>query len=430
MEGQDQNKVSFLSKRGYHDLKLYSACLKEYNNNIGKEIELKTKTPLFLDANVLLRYYEISLVAREKLFNFISSNRTRIFLTHQVQQEFIRNRELVIDNFFKGVTAKIPETFSSEVLNKIQNFLNQNKIILKDYTDFEKNVSDAKEKLEEAKISIDDKIKNLGIDYKRLKYEDKYLDLINKCNILESLDVGRLESIKTDFDLLKKEIPDGKTEIILKSKNLIFPGLGDIKKKPEDPYGDYIIIHEIMNYMSSYNDNVVFLTFDTTKEDWMTISKEPYLHYLENVYYNTGKIIHILDADRTLEKVLDVDLESLIEVEHQSKTNVLTCANLMYYCETHPILKKFKRTLFLEQHIVELNAAGYETIEDFNIGISGIDEEYLKSLIDGKVTHLGALRFGLIPYNKNYKKIYLRLTKKMVPVSTKYGDKYLNWIVN
>ncbi|MDR0262374.1 MAG: hypothetical protein LBJ04_04035 [Sphingobacterium sp.] len=431
MKNQERERVSFFAKRGYHDLRKYSICLKEYHKNIDKEIGLETSTPLFLDANVLLRYYEISLAARKKLLTFIESNMKRIVLTYQVQQEFLKNREEVIDNFFKDVTAKIPGNFTSEVLNKIHNFLNQNKVILKDYPDFESDISNAKDNLEKARESIDVKIKTVSNDYKKLKFEDPFLDIINKCIILDGLDQEYLTSIKSEFDDLKKDTKDVSSESISKNRKMIFPGLGDIKKKPENPYGDFIIIHEIMKYMVDNSTNAVFLTFDATKKDWMSASKEAYLHYIENVYYNTGKIINILDADRTLEGVLEVDLYSLIESEFEIEASQLTLPLLNQYCSKHKVLRNFKSSSFLEQHVEELIAAGFGTVEDLDHALNEVEEKFLLFLLkQSSITKLGALRFSLIPYNKSYQKIYLRLQKKWIKPSSKYDSKYIEWLVS
>lgn len=420
-------RISFFDKRNELSINQHKKCLKLYNDEIEKEIQLTTNTPLFLDTNVLLRYYEISFAAREKLKAFVKRNRKRIIITSQVQKEFVRNRESTIDNFFREVTAKIPEKFNDEILNKIQNFLNQNKVILKDYVAFEKDLQAVQLNLEKAKEEIDKKVKENNSGYKKLKYNDDFVDLLVQCTVLDSLPEEELGKITKEFDEIKKAIPEGNIDK-LKKKHLVFPGMGDIKEKPDDPYGDYIVFHEIMNFMKSSSSNVVFLTFDTKKRDWMSESKEPYLHYIENAFCNTKQIINILDAERTLEEVLNVDVESLIEIKRKAiNTEGFSVEELQQYCENHPTISKFRLAKFIPEHIVELNLAGYFSLDAIDNGISRA-EKFLKAIILKDTTFLGALRYALIPINPKYRKIFLRTTKSWIPTPSRYEDAYIDWL--
>ena len=118
---QITKELSYFSKQNLSSLAKYSECLATYSKNFDNEISLKTKSPIFLDTNVLLRYYSISFTAREKLYDFIHTNKARIILSSQVQYEFLKNREDVIQKFFEQVTNKIPKDFNSDVVNKMKN---------------------------------------------------------------------------------------------------------------------------------------------------------------------------------------------------------------------------------------------------------------------------------------------------------------------
>ena len=94
------DKFSFSSKLNKGALKSHSEALKHYKNIFSQVNKLGGKTKLFLDTNVLLHIYKISFKARKKLFSFLDKNKNRIVCTHQIQEEFIRNREKSIDDFY------------------------------------------------------------------------------------------------------------------------------------------------------------------------------------------------------------------------------------------------------------------------------------------------------------------------------------------
>ena len=138
---------SFFSKRANFSITKYKECLDKFSGNFEKEITLKTDTKIFLDTNILLRYYSISFTARNKLFQFLSNNKDRIILTPQTQLEFLRNREDIIQRFFEQVTSKIPKDFSTDIVNRMKIFLDQYKIVLKDYLFVETGIFKASDRI-------------------------------------------------------------------------------------------------------------------------------------------------------------------------------------------------------------------------------------------------------------------------------------------
>lgn len=68
----------------------------------------------------------------------------------------------------------------------------------------------------------------------------------------------------------------------------------------------------MMKYANENKRDVIFLTNDTTKGDWLKKDGNPYFHYIENFFLNTGQIIYILNAESTLERILDASFESLL----------------------------------------------------------------------------------------------------------------------
>lgn len=336
------NEHSFLAKKNLSSITEYIECLDKFSSDFNKAISLENEFIIFLDTNVLLRYYSISFTARAKLFEFIKENSKRIVLSSQVQYEFIKNREDVIQRFFEQVTNKIPKDFNSDIVNKMKSFLETHKIVLKDYPFVETGIVKCQVELEKLLTKLNETSEGKRKEYTDLIVKDSFLDLLKECLMTEPLFENEIKKIKSDFDELKKLVKSEKLDsVFLNSHESVFPGLGDIVNKPDNPYGDFIIYHEIMKYQIKNKTNVIFLTFDNTKGDWMTKDKSTYLHYVQNMFLNTGKILYILDADRTLGKVLNVNIESLVEKESEDII-ALNVQSLTVLVKSHVIYNDVK----------------------------------------------------------------------------------------
>jgi hypothetical protein len=357
------NDISYNAKKEISSISQYKACIEKYSKNFESESLLKTQTPIFLDTNVLLRYYSISFTAREKLYTFIKKNAKRMILTKQVQYEFLKNREDVIQRFFEDVTNKIPKDFGSEVVNKMQSFLDTHKVVLKDYLEIEKDIKAHQVELEELLKKLNSKIDDKRKEHVNLITKDKFLELLATCTLYDGLIKEETDLVKTDFNSNAKSIAVDKLDSFLKKPNAPFPGAGDIKEKPDDPYGDFIIYHEMMKYMVSNNIDAIFLTFDTTKGDWMSKSKSPHLHYVLNMYSNSNQLLYIFDADRTLGELLNVNIESLVEIEKEIGTEI-TVESIENLFSRHNSFLKAPNSKLEEWVVIELQFNGYRTIEE------------------------------------------------------------------
>ena len=75
-----------------------------------------------------------------------------------------------------------------------------------------------------------------------------------------------------------------------------FPGCGDRHKikDGEDPCGDFLIYHEMMKFMKSQGKDIIFLTEDVVKSDWIKGDKMPFSHYIANIFSCTGHMMYII----------------------------------------------------------------------------------------------------------------------------------------
>src|SRR5437762_1432209 len=85
--------------------KISAAALKKYAEGIEAAMKLEGALPIILDTNILLGYYGMSQQEKDKLRKFIQSYSPRIYITTQIEKEYLRNRVSVIrKDFFKPLT--------------------------------------------------------------------------------------------------------------------------------------------------------------------------------------------------------------------------------------------------------------------------------------------------------------------------------------
>ena len=305
---------NFFAKDGERSVVKYASALKRFNDGLEAAINLDNGIPIFLDTNVLLRTYNSSFEDRVKLKEFFLRNKERIIITNQVEIEFMKNREGVIDEFTTNITNKIPDNFQSDVVNKINGYYDANKAFLKDYPKIYKKI----QKLQKDSTTVLDDIKKEINDSsevkKNIKFSDDILDIYTQFKFTEKLSVAEITFLNQEYDAHKVGITSENLKSKLGKAGVAFPGIGDLKEKPDDPYGDFIIFHEMLRYVKDNNIDVVFLTYDSTKGDWLDLNGNPHVHYAVNTSLNTNKNIYILDAKRVLKGLLEISPTSLSEI--------------------------------------------------------------------------------------------------------------------
>lgn len=306
------DKISFATKLKELNISSYAESIKIYLESIENAIELKNDIPIFIDTNILLKYYSISFLSRKTLFDFLKKHKKRIFITSQVQKEFVKNREDIIERFFNETLEKLEGNFKDEIKNKAQSYVERNKILFEDFPVFEKKINSLIQDIEKAQEQLEKEIFSIKSKLNETKYQDEFLALTLEMNLIDNLTEEDIKFLKSEFDIQKKSIDISKIKNEVNKPQNAFPGMMDIKEKPENPYGDYLIFHEILKYSNDYKTEVIFLTYDTTKGDWLKENKEPHSHYIQICYLATGKTFFFLDAERFFNKHLKRHLNSLV----------------------------------------------------------------------------------------------------------------------
>lgn len=300
-------------------------ALRKYADGFESAKNLEGNLPIILDTNILLGYYGMSQNEKIKLIKFINSYKERIYITKQVEQEYLRNRLSVIRKDFFSPLNRISEDFISmrnEISGKLQSFKdNKKKILSQDYPTLWEQLKQIED---EVKGIINDEnfyseiVNQVGIttqNNKNITYIDELLELVSTLNITEDLSTNEIDFLKKHFEELIQVYNGAKENVKWK---YAVPGCGEQK---DDATGDFIIFHEILKFMKLNSKSCIFLTNDVTKGDWLQTDKNPHTHYLEQAYLKTENIIFIIHAEQTLPNISFENIHKTLKVDSNSESN-------------------------------------------------------------------------------------------------------------
>jgi hypothetical protein len=145
------------------------------------------------------------------------------------------------------------------------------------------------------------------------KYDDELLSVVMEMNLIDDLSEEDIKFLQVEYNGLKKGMEVSKIKSEIGKPQKAFPGMADLIEKPENPYGDYFIYHEMIRLMKEKQTDAIFLTYDSTKGDWLKANKEPHSHYIQAVYRATGQTLFFLNAERFFDQHLKQHFESLLK---------------------------------------------------------------------------------------------------------------------
>lgn len=310
----------------------YASHRKELKDIIDSDIIIA------LDANLLLNLYTMSFKERSEFLRFIDKNAKRIVITSQVEIEYLRHRVNYIHKLqnLLNQLQNNPKTCIDNLKNACDNAINQlsqfekTKIVANDIQEAIEPIKSIKKFIESK--SFDEEYKN-KIDelYAPLhdiiesgvnkllstavcELDDPVMKSLEKVDILKTLSDDELLYIRNLYDKLLSQYNNVKGDTKMKDY-YAFPGCGDRGKLKEenDPCGDLIIYHELLSYMYTNNKDVVFLTRDIKKSDWIKDDSSPFNHYIVDIYRNTQHMLYICNA----EKFIPLTFASIVDADNQ-----------------------------------------------------------------------------------------------------------------
>lgn len=302
-------------------------ALRLYTEGFDEARNLEGDLPILLDTNILLGYYGMSQIEKQKLVQFFKSYKERIYITPQVEQEYLRNRLSVIKKDFFTPLQRISDDFISmraDVLGKLQSYGDGKKNILsQDYPEVWEGLKRIQEEIKT--VLMDNKLFEEIVNQvavttqinQNIVFLDDLLELVASFQKTEGLSDIEQEFIKGHFTELLKNHSDAKETA---KPRITIPGCGENK---DDATGDFIIFHEILKFMKNDETSCIFLTNDVTKGDWLQSDKNPHIHYIEQTYLRTEKTMFIIHAERTLTNISFENIHKTEEIEKLSVDEAL-----------------------------------------------------------------------------------------------------------
>ncbi|MFT5648048.1 MAG: hypothetical protein ACI976_002744, partial [Aureispira sp.] len=298
-----------------NDKAIQAKAIALYQEHYAVAKGLEKELVIFLDTNVLLGYYQMPLMARKALYAFLEANKSRIYICDQVGREYKKHDKKVRRNYGRQLSLEQPTTIQQNVRQQLKDYLDENEDVLGAYPEFKKELEGAVINSENIQGLLKDFAQERILRCKKQLHKYNLANLLPHFQHLEALKKQAFKFLKAEFDGLAEGIEEVDQKnfehkvaaYLYQYPTKVFPGIGDLVKKPETPYGDYCIFHEILNWTAENQPSlpIVFLTNDVTKRDWVDVDKRAYVHYLENFYHNTENVFYVLHAEEIFSTVLE-----------------------------------------------------------------------------------------------------------------------------
>lgn len=283
-----------------------NTLFKEHIQYNEEEIQALWDSALFVfDTNVLLNFYRYSRPTANALKEALGSIATQVWLPHQVGIEYFKNRLHTIS----GQENNYNEP--RQALQSLKNALSNKRghpYISEDLSNKFENL------ISEINKEFDEQTRALHL----LISKDEFYEFV------VSLFDGKVGKGFSDTELTSI-FDEGKTRYSKK----IPPGFGDKKPEPER-YNDLVIWKQIVNHAKEQSSNVIFISDEERKGDWMhvhagkTIGPLPALR--KEFSELTGNSFHMYPAFRFIELAFnrdkkDISANIIDEVKEISKSS-------------------------------------------------------------------------------------------------------------
>lgn len=307
------------------------------------------KTVIFLDTNFLLTTYFLSKVERISIIKFISANKERIVIASRVDDEYQKHRLEFISGYnkkldqlgkdTKGIIDSCLKSLNGDSIEKIKGLAGNHVLkydfggdsidlcqILNALQTYHDCLKEDREKIIKSLRDFQEHIcSNLSsntTDVETMYMDDELLHAIAQCTILPPLSKKENDFVKQKYEECLETFEKKRGNEVGRYR-YAFPGCGDKRKdESEDRIkeSDMVIYHEMLKYMKLHDKDVVFLTLDLKKGDWVPSygHNDVFLHYIENQFVQTGHVIYIKAGD---ELPLMFEKEPLLDEESDSDSD-------------------------------------------------------------------------------------------------------------
>ncbi|MGD9873040.1 MAG: PIN domain-containing protein [Kiritimatiellia bacterium] len=240
------------------------------------------------DANILLNLYRYSDATREAFFKILQVLKERLWLPHQVGEEFFGGRLNEIRGQYKAYEDMIAEIrrLEQELKNPHKHPFVGEKTLRRTTTTFKQLEGELASRVKRQKCLIND-------DHILSNISDIFTNKVGS-----PYDEARLKAIfKEGKERYDNRIPPGYKDA---GKSAVDAPPRDLQRR----YGDLIIWYQILEYSEGSKRDIVFVT-DDTKEDWWCKLHDnllcPHPELVDEFQKKTGQQIHMYQSDTFIE---------------------------------------------------------------------------------------------------------------------------------
>lgn len=340
----------FCFRTHHHNIRATQEAYEYYDKNKPTNLQIfNSDLYIALDTNFILDLYSMCHKEREQFLKFIELNAKRIITTHQVEYEYTKHRNEHLDKYEKSIksireNAKSALQDAKEALikaslrfkqlsrdTKVRNDMPElipHITPIADYIDSISLPTDYPANLDTLYEPLKDQLTS-SIDALRPKYisetNDMVLKSLSKSMILDSLKDSELSFLQDHYNTLLNIFNEYKATALVEAYR--FPGIGDRgkQKQNKDPYGDFIIYHELLSFIHQKQKDVVLLTSDVTKSDWVKTDKGQYEQQIIDTYLHTGRMLYIYYIGDVLPSILEgVETSDEDSLDDEFNSEILT----------------------------------------------------------------------------------------------------------
>lgn len=211
-----------------------------------------------LDANVLLDLYRVGSDRREEILETLQEIGSRLFLPYQAAHEYQRNRLKAL-NDARGTFDKIVDDLDTAAQKALATAL-----------------QDVRDKAVRSEITI-------AFDASFDQFKRKFSNVRDN-HILDADEARVNDPVRDQLDLIlrgkclgkrpdEEQLSERREEGLKRISEGRPPGFADGKKSADgkDPTGDYLIWAELLDHASETKRPILFVTNDSTKDDWYLV---------------------------------------------------------------------------------------------------------------------------------------------------------------
>lgn len=285
-------------------------------NEYYKKAYVDSNSYIFvIDTNALIRTFQFDSEALKTFENSLLLK--NYYTTKQIEIEFLRNKDYLSNYYWVDLNQKMIQDFEAKVVINLRTFFQQYSHILSTENEIQKKV---KRHLTST-VNILKTIRKTALSFSETRAHETIANTLKiiKENVnvhysLKDKDYERLLEEYKNLVLKYQKLLSEKKNFENEYRAYVFPGMGE--KKDINPEGDYFIFHEMIELAKETKKNIIFLTNDITKGDWVEKkSGKNYIHYQTAFYILSKQGIKVRNFEEYILEDLGIKTEKLLETE-------------------------------------------------------------------------------------------------------------------